>query len=71
MLQTCSCAARIRSDHCRSIRVSIILCLLSVDSFFAVSVASAVNGSILCYSEYTFFMEFTLTFRKIIIRHKI
>ncbi len=47
MLMCC----KTRSDCCRSIKVSIILRMLSVESFFAVSVASAVNRSILCYSE--------------------
>ncbi len=51
-LWTCSCAARTRSDHCQSVKVSIILlCVLSVDSFFTVSVALVMNRPILCYSE--------------------
>ncbi len=49
MLQTCSCIAQSRSDHCWSIKMSIILCILSVDNSFAVSVASAANRHILCY----------------------
>ncbi len=36
----CSCVVQTRSDCCRFIKVSIILCVLSVDSFFAISVAS-------------------------------
>ncbi len=41
--QTCSCTGQNRSDHCRSIKVSIILCMLSVDSFFAISIALVAN----------------------------
>ncbi len=38
-LWTCSCAVQTRSDCCQSIKVSIILCMISVDSFFTISVA--------------------------------
>ncbi len=38
--RTCSYTVRLQSDGCRSIKVSIVLPVLSVDSFFAVSVAS-------------------------------
>ncbi len=62
-LQTGSCTAQTRSDLCHSIKVSIILCVLSVDSFFASFVASVL--------WINFFMELTLTFWKIIICHKI
>ncbi len=39
-----------QSDRCQSIKVSIILCVLSVDSFFAISVASATDKRIYVYS---------------------
>ncbi len=45
-LRTCSCAAQTRSDRCRPIKVSIILCVLSVDIFFSFSVASVAKGRI-------------------------
>ncbi len=51
MLQTCSCAVRTQSDRCWSIKVSVILYVLSVDSFFVIPLASVVNRHILCYSE--------------------
>ncbi len=54
MLQTCSCTAHTRSDHCWSIKISIILCVLSVDSFFAVYVVLVANRRIICYSELNF-----------------
>ncbi len=44
MLWTCSCTVQTQSDHCQSIKVSIILCVLSLDNFFAISLASAVDG---------------------------
>ncbi len=45
---------RSRSDHCRSIKMSIILYVLNVDSFFTISVASVENRHIFHYSEYIF-----------------
>ncbi len=50
-LQTYLRGAQTRSNHCRSIKVSIILCVISVDTFFAISVASVMDGCISCYSE--------------------
>ncbi len=54
ILQTCACGVRTWSDHRWSIKASIILCVFSVDNFFVVSVASAANWRILCYSEQNF-----------------
>ncbi len=54
MLQTCSCAAQTQSDGCWSIKVRIILGVLSVNSFFAVSVASVANGRIYMCKIYFF-----------------
>ncbi len=39
-LQTCSCAAWTRSDHYQLIKVSIIMCVLSDESLFAISIVS-------------------------------
>ncbi len=41
-LRTCSCTVRPWSDGCWSIKVSIVLCMLSVDTFFVVSIATVV-----------------------------
>ncbi len=54
-LQTYSCTAQIQSDGCRSIKVSIILRMLSVGSSFAVSVASGANTHIYACKIYFFF----------------
>ncbi len=50
-LRTCSCVACTQSDRCRSLKVSINFCMLSVDRFLAISIVAVVNRRVYVYSE--------------------